>query len=378
MKKKKILAFLLTLIVLISSISISLYAFGSDITWQFDENSKTLFIYGSGKMDDFSDAFSSPWSDIIMKVQKVDIEDGITSVGSFAFAGADYLTEAVIPDSVTSVGSFSFSSCSLLKRLSFGENITSISDKSFAFNGVVEKTDFVLECSAGSFSLYYAVKNSIAFDTPSVTCSTYAVHIAAKGGMKAYFPYTAKVSGTFKFYSEGTHDTQGFLYDSSFKQLAYNDDSPAGGTNFSITCQFSAGQTYYIAASILNASLLGNFSLVIEPVRYTVTASVKAMADPSGAPGDIPLTTATMNGAHSDDGVFSFTVTPDNDSAVFAFGNSAVTHKFSPDEGDVTITFLVCDVNHDGWVNAKDYAIMRKTSSPYIDLYKNFINYHIE
>ena len=38
------------------------------------------------------------------------------------------------------------------------------------------------------------------------------------------------------------------------------------------------------------------------------------------------------------------------------------------------VTFLTVDVNSDGYVNAKDYSILKKNNSPYLQLYNKLIS----
>jgi len=60
-----------------------------------------------------------------------------------------------------------------------------------------------------------------------------------------YFWFTAPTTGSYSFYTTGNTDTMGYLYDSSQRQLAYNDDST--DRNFRITYDLTAGQKYYVA-----------------------------------------------------------------------------------------------------------------------------------
>ena len=63
--------------------------------------------------------------------------------------------------------------------------------------------------------------------------------------MTAFYPYVAKVNGSFTFKSTGPYDTEGFLYDENFIILASNDDTPSGDTNFSLTYSLKKGKKYY-------------------------------------------------------------------------------------------------------------------------------------
>ena len=71
-------------------------------------NGETLIISGTGDMYNFSYTSSSRFGNI----KKVKIEDGVTSIGSYAFFGCISLTSVTIPNSVTSIGDRAFGSCS--------------------------------------------------------------------------------------------------------------------------------------------------------------------------------------------------------------------------------------------------------------------------
>ena len=93
---------------------------GSDLNWiYFDDG--TLYITGTGAMYNYSSSntnSTAPWywkySD---QITSVEIDDTVSSIGSYAFLGCSALTEITIPDSVTSIGSSSFSGCSSLEEI---------------------------------------------------------------------------------------------------------------------------------------------------------------------------------------------------------------------------------------------------------------------
>lgn len=373
MKGKKIVSLLLALAVAVTAATACFMAFADDVDWRYDDNTKTLYIFGNGSMTNYADAYSSEWHLYILSVENVVVEQGVTSIGDYAFAGASSLKSVALADSVTSIGAYAFSSCPRLVSLDLGSNIKSIADSSFAYDGITPKSDFVLNTCAGTYALYYAVKNNIPFNCESVSCGNYTVSINPKG-MWAYYPYTARVDGRFRFYATGNHDTEGYLYSADFKQLSYNDDS--AGTNFGITYNLEKGSTYYIAVKLFSPAITGTVGLCIEPVEYTVRGVVCAMLSPDGQPSDITIANASVDGVSADNGIFELTITePEKTVTVSADGKTA-EYVFTADKGDVQyIAFMMCDVNSDGIVNAKDYAVMKKTASPYITLFENFINY---
>ncbi len=97
----------------------------------------TLTIYGTGKMKDYSYTSSAPWYSLRSSVKKVEIADGITSIGSYAFEYCDALTSITIPESVTSIGYDAFKYCDSLESVTFGENskLTSIGNFAFYYCG---------------------------------------------------------------------------------------------------------------------------------------------------------------------------------------------------------------------------------------------------
>ena len=73
--------------------------------------SGVLTLTGSGAMYDWSYNSKAPWYDNRYYVRSVQIGDGITSIGNYAFDGCSSVTSVSIPDSVTSIGEFAFSGC---------------------------------------------------------------------------------------------------------------------------------------------------------------------------------------------------------------------------------------------------------------------------
>ncbi|GAB6394285.1 MAG: leucine-rich repeat protein [Bacteroidales bacterium] len=80
---------------------------GDNLTWSLDTESGVLTISGSGAMEDY-DEYGAPWPFI----QTAVIEEGVISIGSYAFSGCSGLTGITIPSSVTSIGWGAFACCS--------------------------------------------------------------------------------------------------------------------------------------------------------------------------------------------------------------------------------------------------------------------------
>ena len=99
------------------------------LTWTLYEDG-TLNISGTGEMRGYN-AYSikSPACDN-SNIKNVVIEDGITSIGSFAFYGCS-LTNIRIPGSVTSIGKYALDDCMSLTSVTIPGSVSSIGEYAF-------------------------------------------------------------------------------------------------------------------------------------------------------------------------------------------------------------------------------------------------------
>ena len=108
--------------------------FGDDLIWEFYEDG-TLAITGTGAMNDFADPFfstnSMPWWSYKNKIKTVQIGNGVTSIGTYAFAYCGSLTSVTIPTSVTSIGGYAFYHCTGLTSVTIPKGVTSIEKRTF-------------------------------------------------------------------------------------------------------------------------------------------------------------------------------------------------------------------------------------------------------
>ncbi|MGN0606860.1 MAG: leucine-rich repeat domain-containing protein, partial [Oscillospiraceae bacterium] len=88
---------------------------GKNCTWSFDETTGTLTISGSDDMYNYNNYNNKVrWYDYRESIKSVIIENGIISIGNYAFYDCSNLTSITIPDSVISIGNYAFSYCSEL------------------------------------------------------------------------------------------------------------------------------------------------------------------------------------------------------------------------------------------------------------------------
>ena len=97
---------------------------GENLTWVMDPETGMLTISGTGAMTDYSAEGEAPWAGYGAGLKTLVIEEGVTSVGSFAFAGNSGLRTVTIPASVSSIGEQAFADCKSLSSLEFEHQST--------------------------------------------------------------------------------------------------------------------------------------------------------------------------------------------------------------------------------------------------------------
>lgn len=104
---------------------------GDNLTWEFDAQTGTLTISGSGAMENCTPE-NTPWYVYRSSIITVDIKDGVTSIGNSAFSNCTSLKNVTIPDGVTDIEQHAFSNCDELVSIAIPEGVTKLWDEAFA------------------------------------------------------------------------------------------------------------------------------------------------------------------------------------------------------------------------------------------------------
>ncbi len=96
---------------------------GDNLTWTFDESTGKLVISGTGDMYD-----EPSWPS---GYKFVEISEGVTSIGDYAFDRNSTLESITISDSVMSIGDGAFYNSNNLRSVTIGSGVTSIADNAF-------------------------------------------------------------------------------------------------------------------------------------------------------------------------------------------------------------------------------------------------------
>ena len=100
-----------------------------NLTWTLD-SAGTLTISGDGAMAEYYNE-NQPWVEYTADIKRVVIEDGVTSIGNYAFNLCKALTSIEISDSVTSIGDRVLQYCTGVTSIEIPNSVTSIGDYAF-------------------------------------------------------------------------------------------------------------------------------------------------------------------------------------------------------------------------------------------------------
>ena len=104
---------------------------GDNLTWTFDSSTGKLTISGTGEMAEYDSSSSVPWYSYRDSIKTVEIAEGVTSIGNYAFYYCRNLTNIDIPSSVTSIGDGAFGCWYDLTSIEIPSSVTSIGDSAF-------------------------------------------------------------------------------------------------------------------------------------------------------------------------------------------------------------------------------------------------------
>lgn len=171
---KKVISLFLSLCILLTVCcagfgSITVFAVekieGSEVTWSFDYQNKTLTFDGKGDIPDY-DTYEDkdgksliPWAGCDFNTILFGKE--ITGIGNNAFRKSVGLTAVTIPKTITKLGKEAFSSCIALKSVATESGITSIGESAFAgctSLSLVELADGLTDIGSYAFYKCSAIK----------------------------------------------------------------------------------------------------------------------------------------------------------------------------------------------------------------------------
>lgn len=104
---------------------------GDNVTYRLADG--VLDIDGFGDMWNYRYQLKkeTPWEAVRDKITKINIHEGITRIGWYAFSHCDAVEEITIPDGVTSIGENAFLGCTGLENVVFPDSLKTIEEGAF-------------------------------------------------------------------------------------------------------------------------------------------------------------------------------------------------------------------------------------------------------
>lgn len=161
---------------------------------------------------------------------------------------------------------------------------------------------------------------------PSISGNETQNVIIENTDVRKYFKFTPSQSGSLTFYSTGSRDTVGRLYDSYMTELAYSDDNEED-RNFRISYNVNAGETYVLQIGVYeydSSDEAFNVTFNFEPNKEALLGDVNG-------DGEITVVDATII-------------------QKYIVGQTTLDDE----------TFNVADVNKDGAVTVVDATLIQK------------------
>ena len=189
---------------------------GENVRWSL--SSGILTISGSGEMTNYSWSSNAPWYSSRTLITEVLIENGVQTIGTYAFEDCSSLTSITIPSSVTTIGSYAFRECSFISSITIPDSVTTIGN--YAFSNCSSLTSITIPDSVLS------IGNSTFSSCSSLTSIAIPDSISSIGD-SAFYHCSSLKSIEVSNQSTSFASEDGVLFAADRKTLVYY---PAGKT----------------------------------------------------------------------------------------------------------------------------------------------------
>ena len=164
---------------------------GENLTWKFDQKTGTLTISGTGEMGNYDEFGTIPWYAWRTQLTSVVIEEGVTSVGGYAFFDHALMNSITLPNTLEKIGWYAFNCCDRLNTVEIPANVVQIHET--AFTRTSRTRLLVYPGSAGEA---YAIERGLKYTVLDVCSHTYdGVVTAPTCTAGGYTTYTCTACG---------------------------------------------------------------------------------------------------------------------------------------------------------------------------------------
>ena len=184
---------------------------GTNCTWIYDSNSKTLRITGTGNMKDWSSGTSTPWYSYRSNIKTIIIGEGITTIGSYSFAQFNNLKTATIPESVIIINNNAFDLCFNIESIQLPKSLQTIGNSVFSTCSSLTKISIPNNVTSLGSYLFYECKSLTYVNIPSgITILKEKIFYRCSGLKRLTIPSSLTSIESYAF------------YDCSFEKVIYH------------------------------------------------------------------------------------------------------------------------------------------------------------
>ena len=229
------------------------HEYENGLYWEL--NGSTLTISGNGKIPEYG---HSRWDK--KAVEKLVIEDGVTSIGGLSFCNYDNkyypnLKSVIIGNTVTSIGEYSFIKCNLTD-LSIGNSVTTIGE--MAFQDCTSLTTISIPNSVTTIGDY-----AFSRCTSLTTIQSLPIWVIERGESE-WFRIRLPKDAVYKYLF--AHQDEEGIRPFALKKIKEDEFKAKGGYN-SVRLVNDGGTEYYIVSKNDHYGLTGASGQVIVPAE---------------------------------------------------------------------------------------------------------------
>ncbi len=151
-----------------------------NVSWTWDDG--VLTLTGTGTMTNYTSAANVPWTPYMGSTHEIIVEDGITSIGNYAFnsPAASPVTITLPSSGLKTIGNSSFSGLTTLRELTIPNGVTTIGTNAFSSCTNLEKiycpstVPALTNAAGGGYTVYNSFASNAPFYVLPASYSSYA------------------------------------------------------------------------------------------------------------------------------------------------------------------------------------------------------------
>ena len=193
-----------------------------NISYRYNNLTSSLYVYGEGEIKNYN-YDNQPWKNYKSTAKSINLFDGITSIGNYAFYNFTSVTpEVTIPTTVEKIGNSAFDCCASLKKITIPDNVKTIDNNAFGSCTSVTEIELGTGLTQLGTSDYYNPFKYMS-GVKKITFKTEKVPTTPYGDLLQYMNSLETVYVPAKSYSQYVERFSSYINNAKFVLL--NDDT---------------------------------------------------------------------------------------------------------------------------------------------------------